>query len=79
MTIIGVGTIGILLIGGILTLAGELAGVGILGMAQTGVGVGTTGIRHGDGMDIMEMDFMALDGEATTITVGDGMATEEET
>ena len=74
----GAGTIGTLLIEVILTLAGELAGVGILGMEQTGVGVGILGtVQVGAGDGITGMAIIG-DGTDITETTGDGMATTEE-
>ena len=75
----GAGTTGTLLIGDILTLAGEWAGVGILGMEQTGVGVGILGtVQVGAGDGITGMAIIG-DGTDITETTGDGMATTEET
>jgi hypothetical protein len=72
-----VGTIGILLIGDILTLAGELAGAGTTGVwdgMQDGDGtLGTVLIGAWDGIIGMEMDFMVQVGVATITTAGDGM------
>jgi hypothetical protein len=88
MTLEWVGTIGIHLIGDILTLAGELAGAGItgewdgmqdgdgiIGMVLIGV---WDGMQDGDGIIGMEMDFMVQVGVATTTTTGVGMVTEAE-
>ena len=82
MTLDGVGTIGIHLIGDILMLAGELAGAGITGEwdgMQDGDGIlGMVLIGAGDGIIGMEMDFMVQVGEATTTTAGDGLVIEVE-
>ena len=78
MTMAGVGIIGTLHFGVILTLAGELAGVGILGMEQTGVGVGILGtVQVGAGDGITGMAIIG-DGTDIMVTIGDGMATTEE-
>jgi hypothetical protein len=82
MTLDGVGTIGIHLIGDILTLAGELDGVGTTG-EWVGMldGVGTLGmvlIGAGDGIHGMEMDITVQVGADIITTAGDGMVIEAE-
>ena len=82
MTLDGVGTIGIRLIGDILTLAGELAGVGTtgewVGMLDGDGIIGMVLIGDGDGILGMEMDITVQVGADITTITGVGMVIEAE-
>ncbi len=77
-----VGTIGIHLIGDILTLAGELAGVGTtgewVGMLDGDGILGMVLIGAGDGILGMEMDITVQVGAVITTIIGAGIAIEAE-